>query len=184
MSRAEQEDLNQLRRRVRAARRATSAPMLVFGVATLFFAGYEGAVHYYFVPAPLYWPLCSLIALLVLAGIDVVRRRRTGVGSGRITYSRAAAVLLAAVVVGNVVWLFPFAEMLLWPTSVLTVLALWQRNNPLAIRSGIIATMAIAGWFIRLLVTADWFQPLVMATAGAALTLWGLIARAHERSIA
>jgi hypothetical protein len=180
----EKQELDRLRLRVRASRRATSAPMLVFGVATLLFAGYQVAFHFSFVPAPLYWPLCGLLALAVLVVIDVVRRGRTGVGPGRMTYTRAAVVLLVAVVAGNVIWLFPFAQMLLWPTSVLTVLALWQRNNPLARRAGIVAALVIAGWFIRLLVTVDGFQTLVMAAGGVVLTLWGLVERSREKAIA
>jgi hypothetical protein len=180
----EREELDQLRRRVRAARRATSAPMLVFGLLTLVFAGYRSAVHYSYIPGPLHWTVCSLLALIVLAVLDGVRRARTGVGPGRITYRKAAGALLAAVIVGNVVWLLPFVQMLLWPGPVLTLLALWQRNTALAVRAGLVTALMVGGWFLRLLVDAPWSQPLVMAAGGVTLVLWGLVVRSQERTIA
>jgi hypothetical protein len=179
----ERQELDQLRQRVRAARWATSAPMLVVGGAMLVFAGYQGAVDYYFVPAPLYWPLCGLLALLALWGIDRVRRGRTGVGDGRLPYGKAAAVLVAVVIIGNVAWFLPILRMLLWPTTVLPILGLRQRNNRLAIRSGIIGGLMIVGWFVDTLALDGYYQPLIMGGGGLALTLWGLVERARERSI-
>jgi hypothetical protein len=180
----EREELDQLRRRVRAARRATSAPMLVFGLVTLLFAGYRSAIPYSYIPGPLHWTVCSLLALIVLAGLDVLRRARTGVGPGRIPYRKAAGALLAAVVIGNVVWLLPFVQMLLWPGPVLTMLALWQRNNQLAVRAGLVTAVMVGGWFLRLLVDDAWPQLFCMAAGGVVLVLWGLVARSQERTIA
>ncbi|MFC7531988.1 hypothetical protein [Actinoplanes sp. GCM10030250] len=183
MSLDEHRELNRLRLRVRASRWATSGPLLVFGVTTMVFAGYLAAVHYYFVPAPLFWPLCSLLALLVLWGIDRIRRGRTGVGEGRLSYGKTAAVLLAVIVAGNLIWFYPLTKMLLWPGTVLTIMALRQRNKPLARRSGIIGGLMIAGWFAGSLVTADWYDPLMMGCGGLAMTAAGAVERQRERKI-
>lgn len=184
MSLDEQTELDQLRQRVRASRWATSGPLLVFGLTTMAFAGYLVAVnYYYFVPAPLFWPLCSLLALLVLWGIDRIRRDRTGVGAGRLPYGKVAAALIVVVVAGNLVWFYPLVKMLLWPATVLMIMALRQRNKPLALRSGIIGGVMIVGWFAGSVVTADWYDALIMGCGGLALTVAGLVERWRERKI-
>jgi hypothetical protein len=183
MSIDERREFDRLRLRVRASRRATSEPLLIFGGATVLFAVYLATVAYYFVPAPLYWPLCSLVALLTLWGINRVRRGRVGVGEGRLTYGKAAAVLLGVIVVGNVIWFLPLAKMLLWPATVLTIVALRQRNKPLAVRSGIIGGAMIVGWFVEALVPIEWFPAVMMGGGGLALIVAGLVERARERRI-
>jgi hypothetical protein len=177
----ERQELELLRQRVRASRRATSAPLLVFGVAMLAFACYEGLVRYAFVPRPLFWPMCSLVSLLVLAGVDRVRRR-AGVGAGRLSYGKATSVLVGVLLAGNLLWIFPFVGMLLWPGTVLTVLALRQRNHPLARRAGIIGGVMIVGWFLSGLVTAEWFNPVLRGGCGAAMLVLGLAAWVRERA--
>jgi hypothetical protein len=180
----EQQELDELRGRVRAVRRATSAPLLVFGLATLVLAGYQGAVNYSFVPGPLEWPLCSLLALLILWIVDRVRRGRTGVGEGRLSYGRVGIVLAVVVIAGNVVWLLPFARMLLWPTTVLPLMALRQGNRRLAALSGVVGVLMIAGWVVDLLALDEFHQPLIMGGGGLALVVCGLAERVRERSIA
>jgi hypothetical protein len=176
-------ELDRLRTRVRAARRAGSAPMLVFGVAMLIFATYQGLVRFMFVPAPLYWPLCALAALLTLWLIERVRLRHSGVGEGRLSYRRAAAALVLAAVAGNMLLFLPGVRMLLWPATVLTVLALWQGNRRLAWWSGIIGAVVIANWFADALLLDSGHQPLYMGAAGAALVLGGMSERSRERSL-
>jgi hypothetical protein len=73
--------------------------------------------------------------------------------------------------------------MLLWPATVLTVLALRQRNRPLAVRAGIIGSVMILGWFVSRPVTVEWFNPVVRAGCGMALLVLGLVVRAGERTI-
>ncbi|GAA4598663.1 fatty acid desaturase [Actinoplanes octamycinicus] len=179
----ERQRFDELRERVRASRRATSAPLLVFGVTVVIFAGYDGLSDYSFVPLPLFYVLCSVVALLALACIDRFRRRRTGVGAGRLSYGRTAAILLGVIVVGNLLWFYPFARQLLWPASVLTFMALWQRNKSLALRSGIIGTVMILGWLASQPLPFDWLLPAVMAGGGLALVVTGLVERARERTI-
>jgi hypothetical protein len=176
-------ELDRLRMRVRAARRAGSIPMLVFGLTTLVFAAYDGLVGYHFVPMPLYWPLCSLTALLLLWPIERIRSRRSGIGEGRFTYRRAAAVLVTVLVAGNLLWFLPFLRMLLWPASVLTILALWQRNRRLAWWSGVIGGMMIVNWFADLFLLSGHYQPIYMGAGGMALVLAGLVERDHERRV-
>ncbi|MEV0897094.1 hypothetical protein [Actinoplanes sp. NPDC049802] len=183
MSLDEQKELDQLRLRVRASRWATSGPLLIFGLMTMAFAGYLATVNYYFVPAPLFWPLCSLLALLALWSGDRIRRDRTGVGEGRLPYGKAALVLLAVIAAGNLVWFYPLMKMLLWPATILTIMALGQRNKSLALRSGIIAGVMIGGWFAGSAVTADWYDPLLMGCGGLALTVLGFAERQRERKI-
>ncbi|GAA2709964.1 hypothetical protein [Actinoplanes palleronii] len=180
----ERRELDQLRDRVRATRRATSGPLLVFGVAITVFAVYDGTVSYAFVPLPLYWPLCTLVALLALTGMDRMRRGRTGVGAGPFSYGKAAVLLAAVVLAGSTVWFFPFTKLLLWPATVLTVLAVRQGNRPLAVRSGIIGTVMIAGWAFDGPVPGGWLHPFVMGAGGVALIVLGLVWRGRERTIA
>ena len=192
--------LELLRERVRAARWGSSAPMLVFGTLTLVFAGYQAFVAYYYWPMPAHWPLCSLIALIVLWLTGRARARRSGVGEGRRSYGKAAAVLAGVIVAGNVAWLLPFGRMLLWPASVLTLLALWQRNPRLARWSGGVAVAMIAGWWVDVLLLGDvpeavhrllgievaghFAQALHMAAGGAVLVVAGLVERVRERRLA
>jgi hypothetical protein len=176
-------ELDRLRMRVRAARRAGSIPLLVFGLTTLVFATYDGLVSYYFVPAPLYWPLASLVALLVLWPIERFRLRRSGVGEGRFTYRRAAAVLVTVLVAGNLLWFLPILRMLLWPATVLTILALWQHHRRLAWWSGIIGGMMIVNWFADLLLLSGNHQPIYMGAGGVGLALAGLVERNRERGL-
>ena len=177
-------ELDRLRTRVRAGRRAGSAPMLVFGVAMLVFASYDGLVIFMFVPSPLYWPLCGLVALLTLWLIDRVRMRHSGVGEGRLSYRRAAAALVLGVLAGNMLWFVPIVRSLLWPASILTIVALWQGNRRLAWWSGIIGGVVIANWFVDTLLLSSYHQPLYMGAAGVALALGGLAERSRERSMA
>jgi hypothetical protein len=179
----ERHQLDLLRDRVRATRQATSGPLLVFGVAIMVFAVYDGAVNHAFVPLPLYWALCTLVALLALAGIDRARHRRTGVGAGRFSYGKATVLLVAVVLAGSIVWFFPFTKLLLWPATVLTLLALRQGNRPLAVRSGVIGVTMIAGWAVSGSVPGAWFHPFVMGAGGMALIALGLVWRARERTI-
>jgi hypothetical protein len=176
-------ELDRLRMRVRAARRAGSAPLLVFGVSTLAFAVHDGLVDYYFVPMPLYWPLCSLAALLVLWPIEWWRSRRSGVGEGRFTYRRATAALVTMLVAGNLLWFLPFLRLALWPATVLTILALWQHNRRLAWWSGIIGGMMIANWFADAFLLSGHHQPIYMGAGGIGLVLAGLVERHRERSL-
>ncbi|MEU4623914.1 hypothetical protein AB0G04_28560 [Actinoplanes sp. NPDC023801] len=176
-------ELDRLRMRVRAARRAGSAPMLVFGLTTLAFAVYDGLVGYHFVPMPLFWPLCSLTALLLLWPIARWRSRRSGVGEGRFTYRLAAAGLVTLLVAGNLLWFLPVLRMLLWPATVLTVLAVWQHNRRLAWWSGIIGGMMIMNWFADLFLLSGHYEPFYMGAGGVGLALAGLVERNHERSL-
>ena len=91
--------------------------------------------------------------------------------------------MVAVVVAGNLIWFYPLTKMLLWPGTVLTIMALRQGNKPLARRSGIIGGMMIAGWFAGSLVTADWYEPLIMGCGGIALTAMGVVERQRERTI-
>lgn len=138
--------LDGLRLRVRAERWGTSGPLLGFGGVTVGFAGCLGAVSYRFVPRPLFWPLCSLVSLMVLWVADRSRRGRSGVGSGRVPYRQSVVDLLGVVVVGNLVWFVPLVKMLLWPGTVLTIMALAQRNTALAWRGAVFGVLMIVGW--------------------------------------
>jgi hypothetical protein len=55
----ERHELDLLRDRVRATRRATSGPLLAFGVAISVFAIYDGTVNYAFVPSSRSRSCCS-----------------------------------------------------------------------------------------------------------------------------
>ena len=53
--------------------------------------------------------------------------------------------LFVMLVAGNLLWFLPVLRMLLWPATVLTVLAVWQHNRRLAWWSGIIGGL----WFLQ-----------------------------------
>jgi hypothetical protein len=66
---------------------------------------------------------------------------------------------------------------------VLTILALRQGNRPLAVRSGIIGAVMIAGWAFGGPVPGGWLHPFVMGASGVALILLGLVWREREKTI-
>src|SRR5262245_23515141 len=129
------QDLERLRAQVRADRRATSAPLLVFGglvvgyaVAGPLLGGMGGGVRH---PGLLvFWPVLSVIALLGLWMGSRRRAVRDGVGEGRPSYRTVTAGYVVAQVV-IVVMFIPVLFVgvflpLVWPAAVLTAIGTWQ----------------------------------------------------------
>jgi hypothetical protein len=187
-------ELGRLRARVRADRRATSAPLLMFGVVTLAFAAGDNIWGRY-VPAPLYWPLATAAALLGMWIYTRQRAVRHGVGEGRWSYAKLTGVFLVAVAVVISSW-YMILRPLLWPMTALLVVALYQRNRVLAACSaGLVATAAPAWVYLvrssdgtgansALGLGYEWTETAVFAAAGAALLVMGVIFRVRERMAA
>lgn len=188
LSESERQEFTRLRRRVRASRRATSVPLLTFGLVTLASATYLEVVRYLPVPHPLYWPITSLVTLLLLWGLDRRRAVRTGVGEGPRSVARMAAALAAGSVVVAAVavsgsLLNPFLQILCWPTSVLLAVAVRQRNRTLTAWSGGVAALVLLGWTVDLFIPSVTTWPAPLAAGALLLVAGGLVQRADERSV-
>jgi hypothetical protein len=189
-------DLERLRAQVRADRRATSAPLFVFGwlvigyaVAGPLLGGLGAGVRH--LALLVFWPVLTVLALL---GLWVGSRRRAvreGVGEGRPSYrTMTAGYLVAQVVI--VILLIPVLFVgvslpLVWPAAVLTAIGAWQRNRMLALLG--VATGVVGGLESLFVVVHQglppawaWLQSVVYVLAGLALLAAGLVTRRRERS--
>jgi hypothetical protein len=191
VSENDRREFAELRRRVRASQRATSAPLLTFGLMVLAFAAYamsflDKPVHYMPLPSPLYWPVCSLIALLLLWGMDRLRSGRTGVGESPRSYARVTVALVATAVAVVFVssWLFFPARLLLWPPTVLLAVAVGQRNKTLTVWAGVICGLVVAGSIVDLLVRSTLTSSSILGIGGLSLLAAGIFERIRERRIA
>ena len=188
-------DLDRLRSRVRAAQRATSAPMLTFGALI---AGYAvlGGVHagdgrHLLLLA--YWPLATFAGLVALWRSERRRAGQEGVGEGRHSYRAATRTYLVALVLIVVLFLpvlfvGVFTPMI-WPAAVLAVLASWQHNRLLGTWAAVIGV--VGGTESVIVIAASgfgpgwwWLQPVVYAALGLALAGGGLVIRRRERATA
>jgi hypothetical protein len=188
-------ELALLRSRVRADRRGTSAPLVVFGGAVVVFA--VGGLLAGALPAAgrhtlllLFWPVLTVAALLVLRRNARRRADRTGVGEGRFSYGRLTVGyvvgLLVLVLLVPVLFLGVFAPMV-WPAVMLAVIAALQRNRRLG---ALAAGLAVGGVAELWYVVAHsggapdwlWAQSVVYVLAGLAVAVVGLLIRRRERT--
>jgi hypothetical protein len=186
-------DVDVVRHRVRSDRRATSVPLIVFGIITLSEAVLRPVVH----------PAVNDIAALILApigfGVVAVYYRRhevaTGVGSPTRPYAVTGLLLALAFVIFLGLALL-FGSFLAVGLG-LFVIAVRQRNVYLGLWAtiyGVIGTLeGLSLISNRLFVTARWlglFRPsdgyfswsssLVYGVIGAMLVGAGFFARSHE----
>jgi hypothetical protein len=190
------QDLERLRAQVRADRRATSAPLLVFGGLVIGYAvagpvlgGMGAGVRH--LALLVFWPVLTALALLGLWLGSRRRAVRDGVGEGRPSYRTVTAGYLVTQVV-IVVVLIPVLFVgvflpLVWPAAVLTAIGAWQRNRMLALLG--VATGAVGGLEGLFIVVYQglppawaWLQSVVYALAGLALLTAGQVSRHRERS--
>ncbi|HEV7978879.1 hypothetical protein [Amycolatopsis sp.] len=187
-------ELERLRARVRADRRATSDPLLVFGALVLGFAvagpflGGLGAGGRH-LGLLVFWPVLTFFALLGLWLGSRRRAARDGVGEGSPSYRAVTAGYVVAQVVIIVV-LIPVLFVgvflpLVWPAAVLAAIGAWQRNRTLVLLGVVIG---VAGGLESLVVLRlglppewAWLQSVVYALAGVALLTAGLVTRRRER---
>jgi hypothetical protein len=195
------QDLGRLRARVRADRRATSGPLLVFGGLVVGYAAVgpvlgdagTGGRH---LGLLVFWPVLTVGALLGLWWGSRRRAVRDGVGEGRPSYRTLTVgyvVAQVAIVVVFVPVLFVGVFLpLVWPGAVLAAIGVWQRNRVLALlgaATGVVGGLESA-FFVVVVVRHDvpeawaWVQSLVYALAGLALLGAGVVARRRERSAA
>ena len=192
-------DLDRLRSRVRAAQRATSAPMLTFGALIAGYAALGGVYGGHLQPDGrhllllAYWPLATFAGLVALWRSERRRAGQEGVGEGRHSYRAATRTYLVALVL-IVVLFIPvlfvgvFAPMI-WPAAVLAVLASRQHNRLLGTWAAVIG---VVGGTESVIVIAGrgfgpgwwWLQPVVYAALGLALAGGGLVIRRRERATA
>ncbi|HEV2376089.1 MAG TPA: hypothetical protein VGS19_28460 [Streptosporangiaceae bacterium] len=190
------QELERLRARVRADRRDTSMPMLVFGGLVTFFAAAGLAAGR--LPASgrhvtllLFWPVFTIVALQVLWRISRRRALREGVGESRPSYRTMlagylAGLLLVTVVFTPVLFAGVFVPMV-WPAAVLTAIALWQRNRALgvlAVGVGVAGVLETYYVVVHRGVPQDWLwlQSVVYAVVGLGLLSAGLAVRHRERA--
>lgn len=188
-------ELERLRARVRADRRATSDPLLVFGALVVVFAvagpvlGGLGAGSRH-LSLLVFWPVLTFFALLALWLGSRRRAARDGVGEGSPSYRTVTAGYVVSQVV-IVVVLIPVLFVgvflpLVWPGAVLAAIGAWQRNRTLVLLG---VTTAVAGGLESLVVLRlglppewAWLQSVFYAVAGLALVVAGLVVRRRERS--
>lgn len=193
------QDLLRLRGQVRADRRATSAPLLVFGGLVVGYAVAgpflgtlgAGARHSALL---VFWPVLTLFAMI---GLWVESRRRAvrdGVGEGRPSYRTMTwGYVVAQVVI--VVVLIPVLFVgvvlpLVWPAAVLTAIGAWQRNRLLSLLGVATGVVGVAGSLLVVSTVAHqgvplgwaWAQSVVYALAGVALVMAGVVIRRREQS--
>jgi hypothetical protein len=190
-TRAAVERLEQLKSRARADRRATSAPLLTFGVLTLIGAPLADNLGWGW----LYWLTAAPAGFGFLAWRQRWRAARTGVGGGHDPYGwLVVGWVLSLVVLGL---LAAFAPMIAITTGLL-VIARWQRNRYLAVCAvlfGVVGTLEVPFYAVsnRLYDLADalgllrstsgyfgWSRQLVVALLGAFLLGAGLVALRRE----
>ncbi|BCJ29951.1 hypothetical protein [Actinocatenispora sera] len=160
-------ELGRLRARVRADQRATSAPLVVFGVLILLYPVLDGpltgqlAAGGRHLALLAYWPITTAVGLGALWLAARRRARRDGVGEGRRTYRHATrryliALLLVVLLFLPVLFVGVFAP-LVWPAAVLAALGWWQHDAQLGrwaavtgVLGGTAAILAVAtagsGW--------------------------------------
>lgn len=190
-------DLDRLRARVRADQRATSAPMLAFGTLILGYAVlgglYAGRMsaggrHSTLL---LYWPLATILGLVVLWRSARRRAGQAGVGEGRRSYRSATRGYLIAlvliVVLGLPILFIGVFTPMVWPAAVLVALACWQRNRLLGAWAAGIGVVggAESGYVIAnhgLSSAWWWLQPVVYTALGLALVVAGVVIGRRERA--
>lgn len=154
-------ELDRLRARVRADQRATSAPLVVFGVLILLYPVLDGpltgplAAGGRHVALLAYWPVATAVGLVALWFAARHRARRDGVGAGRRDYGHATrryliALLLIVLLMLPVLFVGVFAP-LVWPAAVLAALAWWRHDTQLGrwaavtgVLGGTAAVLAVA----------------------------------------
>jgi hypothetical protein len=193
--RKETPDLEQLRERVRADRRATSAPLLIFGLVTVAFAA-TGWLWGNYVPAPLYWPLAGVVALVMLWCHGRLWAVRHGVGQGRQSLPVIAALIVAVSVLFFTAWWFVAFRPLLWPTAVLLAVAVRQHNQILARWAGGAAVVTTVIWLYSAFAPGrdathgslgleyGFVLPVLLGAAGLILAVAGVVLRGRERGAA
>ncbi|MBQ1072183.1 hypothetical protein KBX06_03235 [Micromonospora sp. C31] len=188
-------DFRVLRGRVRADRRGTSTPLLVFGLVTAVFALSDNVWGRY-VPAPFYWPMATLVALIALGLLSWRLALRTGVGEGRRSYGRLAVLYLAGMLLIASSWWFAGMRPLLWPVTALFVIGILQRDRALTVWSGVAAALSLLAWLYLLLAPGtdvthsviglgyEWTETLIFAGTGVVLIVGGALLRRRERLVA
>jgi uncharacterized membrane protein YccC len=163
--------VERLRRRARADRRATSAPLLVFGVLSLAYPSVSDG---------LFWMAAGPLGFLVLAVIYRHRAVATGVGSGR---------GVTAVVTGVLLLTFCLSPLALAPTAAtalgLLVLAAVQGNRVLlgwAAAFAVVMGLAGSGLFNGSSARYGVAEALLAAALGAGMTVTGAHLLRRERA--
>lgn len=199
-------ETEELRRRARGDRRASSVPLIVIAGVVLVSAPFTYGSAF---AEPLGSMLINPLAFLAIALRYRARRARTGIGSGRGAYEWAA-LFVALLPVLNLLLavLEPGSQPALWPMGAialaLLVLALLQRNGYLAVCAALFGAATwmedeylLGGWFNEIAEkvtpippapfydgTVDWVPVLVRALLGLSLLAAGLVALRRERAAA
>jgi hypothetical protein len=120
-------DVERLRRLSEADRRASSVPLVVFGVLTIISAPLvsDGLTVWSF----FYWLIAGPAGFLLIAAWFRRRRLRYGIGSGKGSYLKTGLVLLISFVLVPFLWIIPFVTIAI----ALFVIAVRQRNTYLAV---------------------------------------------------
>jgi hypothetical protein len=186
-------EAHRLSGRARGDRRASSVPLLAFGLLTIVSAPLMNTFSLWRL---FYWVIAGPAGLVFIAWYYRRRRIRTGTGSGRGSYARAALLLL-----GSFVLLIPLLVVPLPAVAaVLAVLAVRQRNAYLglcAVCFGLVGALETFGVFDNLLYKAahrlGWFTPhsgyfngapvLIYARVGVLMVGAGLLALQYERRL-
>lgn len=190
-------DLDRLRARVRADQRATSAPMLAFGILIVAYVAIGGLgasrldAGGHHLTVLLYWPLATMAGLVTLWWSERRRAGHDGVGEGRRTYRSATRAYLVALVLSIVLFLpvlfIGVFTPIIWPAAVLASVAIWQRNRLLGAWA---AGIGVVGGVTSVYVLTNqglgsawwWLQPAVYIALGLALVIGGLVIARRERA--
>ena len=188
-------DVQRLRRRVRRDQRATSVPLLVFGLLTL-----GSTVVTQPTPAPgltpatIYWLLAIPLGFSLVALIHHRRRKILGVGTPTRAWAMAALVLGALLLTLPGLVLFRLS----FPVVGIGIVAMgmYQRNAPMAVAGGVFGIVgALETFYVLSNGVADlagaldrpatsWLvqqrDVVAVAALGAATTTIGLVARWRE----
>ncbi|MFK0263600.1 hypothetical protein ACIQU1_19995 [Streptomyces angustmyceticus] len=197
----------QLQRRARADRRASSVPLFIIGATVLLSAPFT----YGSAPAEqLYSLLVNPLAFVAIAFWYRKRRARTGIGSGRGGYEKSAIFIALLPLVNLALSLITpngQSEWGIWPMGAvalgLLALALLQRNGYLAACAAVFgvatwmeAEYILGRWLNELAEkvtptppapfydgTIDWVPVLVRALLGLSILAAGLVALRRERAV-
>lgn len=188
-------EVERLRRMARGERRASSVPLLAFGVLTLGYVPLAGQLS---LLSLVYWSVIAPVGFLLVAWWYRRRLVRVGVGAGDAPYAKTGWILLAAFAL-----VLPLTAVQLPVIGIaLLVLAVRQRNAYLGAFAVLFAVIGVLGTFTatleNLLYRAayglGWFQPqsgyfdgaptIITAAAGLLLLAGGLAAMRRERRLA
>ena len=177
-------DLTRLKQQVRADRRATSIPLVVFGAIAAFAALFRDPSHG---AAWVYWALAVPVAFALVWGVYRRRENAEGVGTRATAYGRTAIAFAVVTVLMPTVFVFLGAPAAAAGVA-LAVIGLMQRNialSAIGLLFGVVA--GLEAWYVISNRIDDlaghyvaWGDNLVMATLGLVLLVAGVTCHRQE----